>query len=161
MRGVSPLTVGLGVLTLLVASAVPAEAQRLGDPSTANSRSEPTVGVTTRTDVRGGRGRAAIPNRAVPTNATTLASPAARPSDPNPSAAAAAAVGASPAHTNAAAPASIPSRLSSNAPSTAPALGVVGGGAKSPGVSATPEPTTLLLMGAGLAGLYGVRRRMR
>ena len=43
-------------------------------------------------------------------------------------------------------------------PDTAPRVGVVGGNSAS-SASATPEPTTMLLMGAGLAGLYSVRRR--
>ena len=43
-------------------------------------------------------------------------------------------------------------------PTTAPTVSVVGGNSGS-SASATPEPTTMLLMGAGLAGLYSMRRR--
>ncbi len=51
--------------------------------------------------------------------------------------------------------------LSRDAPVTAPRVGVVGGGGASTGPSpaATPEPSTLLLMGTGLAGLYRLLRR--
>jgi hypothetical protein len=60
-------------------------------------------------------------------------------------------------------PAAMPPGLSKDAPDTAPSIGVAGGKAKgrSSGASpaATPEPSMLLLMGAGLAGLYQLRRR--
>lgn len=51
--------------------------------------------------------------------------------------------------------------LSQDAPEIAPSLGVVGGrgGSSSPSPAATPEPSTLLLMGTGLVGLYRLRKR--
>jgi hypothetical protein len=52
------------------------------------------------------------------------------------------------------------SGLSHDAPAVPPTIGVVGpdaGAGSSP--AATPEPTTLLLMGTGIAGLYQLRRR--
>ncbi|MGH9347055.1 MAG: PEP-CTERM sorting domain-containing protein, partial [Vicinamibacterales bacterium] len=53
-----------------------------------------------------------------------------------------------------------PLALSHDAPDTAPSVGVIGGSDGSgPSPAATPEPSTLLLMGAGLAGLYRLRRR--
>lgn len=54
-----------------------------------------------------------------------------------------------------------PPGLSHDAPESAPTIGVIGGtgGSKGGSPASTPEPTTLLLMGAGLAGLYGLRRR--
>ena len=84
--------------------------------------------------------------------AKVSSTPAARPSERGPSPVAIAVVAETPA--------AMPPGLSKDAPDTAPSIGVAGGGnagGRSP--SATPEPTTLLLMGAGLAGLYGLRRR--
>jgi PEP-CTERM motif len=58
------------------------------------------------------------------------------------------------------APATAPLGLSQDAPEVPPSLGV-GKGGSSPGSSpaATPEPSTLLLMGTGLVGLYRLRKR--
>jgi PEP-CTERM motif len=54
-----------------------------------------------------------------------------------------------------------PPGLSQDAPDVPPSLGVVeGSGASSgPSPSSTPEPSTLLLMGTGLVGLYRLRKR--
>jgi hypothetical protein len=87
---------------------------------------------------------------------TPAASPAPRPSEPGPSPVAIAVVAETPA--------AMPPGLSGDAPDTAPSIGVVGGGkahGRSRGGSpaATPEPSTLLLMGAGFAALYRLRRR--
>jgi len=50
--------------------------------------------------------------------------------------------------------------LSQNAPEQAPTIGVLGPGKSSgPSPAATPEPSTLLLMATGLAGLARLRRR--
>jgi PEP-CTERM motif-containing protein len=49
-----------------------------------------------------------------------------------------------------------PTRPTDDAPEIPPVMGGGGGG---PHASATPEPTTLLLMGTGLAGLYQLRRK--
>jgi hypothetical protein len=56
----------------------------------------------------------------------------------------------------------VPPGLSGHAPETAPNVGVIGGGSsKGSSPAATPEPSTLLMLGAGLAGVYGLRRRRR
>ena len=51
--------------------------------------------------------------------------------------------------------------LSQDAPEVPPSLGVVGarGASSGPSPAATPEPSTLLLMGTGLVGLYRLRKR--
>lgn len=50
--------------------------------------------------------------------------------------------------------------LSDDAPDAPPIIGVIGGD-QSNGPSPTPEPSTMLLMGTGLAGLYRLSRRRR
>jgi hypothetical protein len=54
-----------------------------------------------------------------------------------------------------------PPGLSQDAPDVPPSLGVVGarGPSSGPSPAATPEPSTLLLMGTGLVGLYRLRKR--
>jgi hypothetical protein len=56
----------------------------------------------------------------------------------------------------------VPPGLSADAPEVPPSLGVAGGrggSSSGPSPAATPEPSTLLLMGTGLAGLYRLRKR--
>jgi hypothetical protein len=53
-----------------------------------------------------------------------------------------------------------PPGLSADAPEVPPNLGVVGGGGRpGPSPASTPEPSTLLLMGTGVLGLYRLRKR--
>jgi hypothetical protein len=53
-----------------------------------------------------------------------------------------------------------PSGLSHDAPEAAPRIGVTGrSGSPGPSAAPTPEPSTLLMMGVGLVGLYRMRRR--
>jgi hypothetical protein len=47
--------------------------------------------------------------------------------------------------------------FSDDAPDTPPDIGVIGGDSNGP--SPTPEPSSLLLMGTGIAGLYRLSRR--
>jgi hypothetical protein len=90
--------------------------------------------------------------------------PAASGSQPSPApnaSAPAAPVAANPAPV-VAVPAVPPAGLSGDAPEVPPTLGVVGGGggaSSGPSPSSTPEPSTLLLMGTGLVGLYRLRKR--
>jgi hypothetical protein len=144
--------VGLAASVLLVGVASPAAGQT-------GSRSEPAA--FAKTDPRFGAGGGTEPGaRPVSKGGQPSSSPAARPSEPTPSASAVAAVAATPAPERAAPPSSVPSGLSHDAPDTAPSIGVVGRGkSKGPSPAATPEPSMLLLMGAGLAGLYGLKRR--
>ena len=165
MGPVPGFTVGLGACALLIGMAAPVTGQIVSH----EKQKAPMYGELP--DQRGERkpgGRKMVlgvgnADKAVPAAPEAAGPPAsnpgARPSDPSPSGSAGAAVAATPAPTHAAAPASLPSGLSSDAPDTAPSIGVVGG--RSPGgpsPAATPEPTTLLLMGAGLAGLYRLSR---
>ena len=143
-------TVVLGVCALLLGATVPVAGQeRRAAPVYGESpeqRPEPSVA--------GGRSAKAP----APVETPRSASPAARPSEPGPSPAAIAAVAETPA--------AMPPGLSKDAPDTAPSIGVAGNGkahgrSRSGSPAATPEPSTLLLMGAGLAGLYQLRRRRR
>ena len=140
-------TVALGVYALL-----------LGAVSVAAQESRPAPVYGELPDQRpdrlaaGRRATVARAETAAPKETPRAATPAARPAEPGPSPVAIAAVAETPA--------AMPPGLSKDAPDTAPSIGVAGGGnagGRSP--AATPEPTTLLLMGAGLAGLYGLRRR--
>ena len=159
-----PFTVGLAACALLIAAPV------AGQIVSHEKQKAPMYGELP--DQRGERragGRKMVlgvgnADKAVPAAPEAAGPPAsnpgARPSDPSPSANAGAAVAASPAPTHAATAASLPSGLSSDAPDTAPSIGVAGGKSSGgPSPAATPEPTTLLLMGAGLAGLYRLSRR--
>lgn len=101
------------------------------------------------------RGRGRVRSEAARTAAS--AAPAREPGRP--------ALAAPPAHVPA--PAAPPASvlppgviLSDDAPDAPPAIGVIGGG-ESKGPSPTPEPSSMLLMGAGLAGLYRLARRQR
>jgi hypothetical protein len=103
-------------------------------------------------------GRASVEKQAPAAAAPSNGSSGSRPSSPGASSGAASPVG----QANASPVASAPplSGLSHDAPEAAPSVGVIGGGGSSSGSpSATPEPSTLLLMGAGLAGLYRLRRQ--
>jgi hypothetical protein len=150
------ITVGLAALALLVGSGVASAGQ-------ADAGLDRQLrGLKGKFDARE-RGRSPREGKV-----TTVAPPAAtaaapeRPAAPSapstPSSSGSSASSAAPAEaapTVAAAPV-----LSKDAPSTAPAVGVIGKGASSgPSPAATPEPSTLLLMGAGLAGLYRLRRK--
>ena len=140
-------TVGLGLCGLLLGATVPAAGQeRRAAPvygETPDQRPEPLVA------------RGAVARASAPKETLRAASPAARPSEPGPSPRAIEAVSQTPA--------AMPPGLSKDAPDTAPSVGIGRGNAngRSRGASpaATPEPSTLLLMGAGLAGLYRLRRR--
>jgi len=140
-------TVALGVCGLLLGATVATAGQE--------RRTAPVYGELP--DQRPGPGLARGAAAKAPGSNETArsASPAPRPSQPGPSPVAIERVADTPA--------AMPPGLSAAAPDTAPTMGVTGGKAhgRSRGSSpaATPEPTTLLLMAAGLAGLYQVRRR--
>jgi hypothetical protein len=141
-------TVGLAVAVLLFGVA------------SAHAQSGAEDAINSRTDPKARKSREAPVSVQAPVKversarAATPATPATRAVPAASGGAATPAVPATPA---------TPSGLSGDAPDTAPTVGVVGrghakrGGGPSP--AATPEPSTLLLMGAGLAGLYGLRRR--
>jgi hypothetical protein len=142
--------VGLGATALLLAGLGVAAAQT-GAEAAINSRTEPEVKRRQRTESQPVRSPAAVEvsPRAAENARATPATPA-TPASPGVSAA------------TPAVPATPPSGLSHDAPDTAPSIGVVGHGREkshAPSPAATPEPSTLLLMGTGLAGLWGLRRR--
>lgn len=148
MGSAPKFTVALGVCGLLLGATVAAaDQERRAAPvygEQPEQRPEPLV-------LRGAAAKVSAPSE-TPRSAT----PAARPSEPGPSPRAIAVVSETPA--------AMPPGLSRDAPDTAPSIGVAGRGkahGRSRGGSpaATPEPSTLLLMGAGLAGLYRLRRR--
>jgi PEP-CTERM motif len=144
------LTVGLAAIALLLGGLGSAAAQS-GAEDAFNSRLEPQVkrrSADSRTTVKAAP--APTPDkRPVTVTRATPATPA-TPAVPGVSAA----TPATPA-------VPVALGLSKDAPSGAPAAGVIGRGGSRGGAApaATPEPTTLLLMGAGVAGLYGLRRR--
>lgn len=163
MRSERRVTVALAAMMLLVGGLGSAAAQS-GAEDAINSRIEPQVKGRAPADSRGPQraGNTWLPPAvenagvAAPAPPASPATPATPGGPDGPATPATPAVPATPA-TGAPAPG-----LSDNAPETAPSIGVIGGGgggSRSPSPASTPEPTTLLLMGAGLAGIYGLRRR--
>lgn len=103
-------------------------------------------------------GRASAEKQAPAASAPSNGSSGSRSTGPAASSGAASPTGQ--AHASPVASAPPLSGLSHDAPETAPNVGVIGGGGSSgPSPASTPEPSTLLLMGAGLAGLYRLRRQ--
>ncbi len=150
MRSAPTLTVALGVCGLRVGGTGDAGQERRPAPvygEMPGERAEPLV--SRGSAARGGARSTAARETPRPANP-------ARPSEPGPSPVAIAVVAETPA--------AMPPGLSADAPDTAPSIGVAGRGkahgrSRSGSPAATPEPSTLLLMGAGLAGLYRLRRR--
>jgi hypothetical protein len=141
--------VAIGVAVALLVGGLGSAMAQLGGENAINSRLDPKAGrgVDKRPAAKAEPARAAVP--ATPATPATAGGPA------TPAAPATPAVPAAPL---------VPPGLSGAAPDTAPKVGVIGGGGggKTGGSPAgTPEPSTLLLMGAGLAGVYKLRRRRR